>query len=96
MADEIAGLSRTTPATGSTDAKAELDRVLSQQGLRAAVTQLDWQEGRARVTFAAVGFDPLVAMLEALQRETGLRIVEATLTARVEPGTVRAELVLAR
>jgi hypothetical protein len=34
--------------------------------------------------------------LEALQRETGLRIIEATLTARVEPGSVRAEIVLAR
>ena len=40
--------------------------------------------------------DALIAALEALQRETGLRVVEATLTALVNPGTVRAELVLAR
>src|SRR3954447_1952224 len=43
-AEEIAGLSRTTPATGASDAKADLERVLSQHGLRAAVTQVDWQE----------------------------------------------------
>ncbi len=58
--------------------------------------RLEWQDGRARVVFAAVDFAKLVAGLEALQRESGLAIVEATLTARVEPGTVRAELVLAR
>jgi type II secretory pathway component PulM len=96
MADEIAGLARAPAPTGATDARAELERVLSQHGLRGLVTQMDWQEGRARVVFAAIGFDSLVPALEALQRETGLRIIEATLTARVEPGSVRAEIVLAR
>jgi type II secretory pathway component PulM len=96
MADEIAGLSRTTAPVSATDARAELERVLSQRGLRGSVTQIDWQEGRARVVFATIGFESLIPTLEALQRETGLRIVEATLTARVEPGSVRAELVLAR
>jgi len=92
---EIASLSRTAvPAAG--DAKSELDRVLAQSGLRPAVTQLDWQDGRARLTFAAVGFDALVRALETLQREARLRIVDAKITARVDPGTVRAELTLAR
>ena len=43
-----------------------------------------------------MSYDALIAGLEALQRDAQLRVVEATLTARVEPGTVRAELVLAR
>jgi type II secretory pathway component PulM len=67
-----------------------------QQNLRAAVTQLEWRDGRAHVVLAAVGYDALVGALEALQRDAGLRVVEATLTARVEPGTVRADFTLAR
>jgi general secretion pathway protein M len=94
MAAEIAGLARTTAAPPAADARGDLERVLAQQGLRQAATQMDWQDGRARVVFADVRFDALVAALEALQRDAQLRVVEATLTARVEPGTVRAELVL--
>ena len=96
MTEEAAGLARTPAAPAPVDPRAALDRILSQQNLRGAVTQLDWQEGRAHVVFAAVPYDALIALLEALQREGGLRAVDATLTARVEPGTVRAELTLAR
>jgi len=96
MADEMVSLARTAPARGATDARAELERVLAERGLRGAVTQLDWQDERVRMVFANVGADPLVALLDALYRDAQLRIVEATLTARVEPGTVRAELTLAR
>jgi type II secretory pathway component PulM len=96
MADEIAGLARTPRTAAASDPRALLDRSLAAAELRSAVTQFEWQDGRARVVFAAVDFARLVAGLEALQRESGLAIVDATLTARVEPGTVRAELVLAR
>ena len=78
------------------DARADLDRALAQQNLRSAVTSLDWRDGRAHVVFAAIGYDTLIGLLEALQRDARLRAVEATITARVEPGTVRAELTLAR
>jgi len=90
MTEEAAGLARATPAGAPANARAALERVLAQQNLRGAVTQLDWQEGRAHVVFAAIPYDALVALLEAL------RAVDATLTARVEPGAVRAELTLAR
>ncbi|HVN34864.1 MAG TPA: type II secretion system protein GspM [Casimicrobiaceae bacterium] len=97
MTEEAAGLARATPPPSMpADAHAVLERVLAQQGLRGAVTQLEWQEGRARLVFAAIPYDALVALLEALQREGHLRAVDATLTARVEPGMVRAELALAR
>ena len=96
MANEIAGLARASAPAPTTIPRAELERVLSQQGLRGVVTQLEWQEGRAHLVFADVRFDALVAALEALQRDAGLRVVEGTLTARVEPGTVRAELAVAR
>ena len=67
-----------------------------QQNLRSAVTQLEWRDGRAYVVLAAVDYDALIVALEAMQRDARLRAVEATLTARVEPGMVRAELTLAR
>ena len=96
MTEEAAGLARTAGTPAPVDVRAALDRILAQQNLRGAVTQLEWQEGRARVVFAAVPYDALIALLEALQRDGGLRAVDATLTARVEAGTVRAELTLAR
>jgi type II secretory pathway component PulM len=95
-ADEIASLARNAPLRRVTDARADMERVLDERGLRGAVTQLDWQDQRARIVFAEVGVDALVSLLDALYRDAQLRIVEATLTARVEPGTVRAELTLAR
>ena len=95
-AKEIAVLARTPPKEAPADARAVLERLLMQQNLRTAVTQLESRDGRAHVVFAAVGYDALVGALETLQRDAGLRAVEATLTARVEPGTVRADFTLAR
>jgi type II secretory pathway component PulM len=94
--DEMAGLAREAAPPPSADPRADFERIVSQQGLRGALTQQEWKEGRASVVFGAVDFDALVATLEALQRDARLRVVEATIAARVEPGTVRAELVLAR
>jgi type II secretory pathway component PulM len=96
MTDEMAGLARAAAVGGDADPRMDLERVLVAQSLRPAVTQLDWKDARARLVFSAVGYDALVAGLEALQRDARLRVVEGTLTARVDPGTVRAELVLAR
>jgi type II secretory pathway component PulM len=96
MAEEIAGMARTAAPAIPADDRAALDRALTQYGLRAVVTELAWQDGRARIVFGAIGFDALVHLLEALQRDARLRVIEGTLNARVEPGTVRAELTLAR
>ncbi len=60
------------------------------------MTSLDVKDGRAHITFAGIGFDALVGMLDALAKSDGFRPVELTLTSRVEPGTVRAEITLAR
>ena len=96
MTEEAAGLARASATAAPSDTRGALDRILAQQNVRAAVTQLDWQEGRAHIVFAAVPYDTLIALLEALQRDGQLRALDATLTARVEPGLVRAELTLAR
>jgi type II secretory pathway component PulM len=90
------GLARGAAVPAAPAPRDGLERVLVQQNLRSTVTQLDWQDGRAHLVFAAIGYDPLIAMLEALQRDAWLRVAEAVITARVEPGTVRAELTLAR
>jgi type II secretory pathway component PulM len=96
MTEEAAGLARASTTPAAPDPREGLERVLAQQNLRGAVTQLDWKDARAHLVFSAIGYDALIALLETLQRETGLRAVEAVVTARVEPGTVRAELTLAR
>ena len=96
MAEEGTGLARNSPPAVPTDARIGLERILVQQGLRPAVTQLDWQDGRARIVFAAVGYDALIVALETLQRDEKLRVTEARITARVESGMVRAEVTVAR
>ena len=96
ISEEMAGLARSAAPGGDADPRTDLERVLTAQNLRPALTQLELKDGRARLVFGAVGYEPLIAGLEALQRDARLRVVEGTLTGRVEPGTVRAELVLAR
>ena len=54
------------------------------------------RDNRVHVVLPEVRFDALVAALDALARDDGLRPVEASLTARVDPGTLRAELSFAR
>ena len=96
MAKEIGALVRPNAIGAPADARADLDRILAQQNLRPSVASVDWRDGRAQVVLPAVSYHALIVALEALQRDARLRAVEATITARVEPGTVRAELTLAR
>ena len=96
MAREIGSIAPLSAPEPPADLRANLEGALAQQNLRSAVTQLDWRDGRAHVVFAAVRYDAVIVAMEALQRDARLRAVAATLTARVEPGMVRAELTLAR
>ena len=57
---------------------------------------IDLRDNRVHVVLSEVRFDALIAALDWLARDEGLRPVEASLTARVEPGTLRAELTFAR
>ena len=94
QADDIANLARNASAPAARDARADLDAMINRQSLKpAAIDRLDNE--RLRVTFDAIGFDALVALLDGLQREARLRVVDLTSTARVEPGQVRAEFTLA-
>lgn len=96
MAEDMTSLARNPPAQRTVDARAELERIAAERGLRAALTEIAWQDDRVRLVFADVNVDALVPFLEALARDARLTVREAALTARVEPGTVRAEITLAR
>ena len=95
MADESAGLARDAKTPRAGDPRAAVERVLAEQSLRAGAS-IEVADGRVKVVLPAVRFAGLVAALDAMRKDDGLRAVEAMLAARVEPGTVRAEFVLAR
>jgi type II secretory pathway component PulM len=97
QADSIVALER-APAPVPASSQQPLtvvERVLAERNLRQIATALDAQEGRVRLTFAAVRFDAIPGLLDALQR-SGLRASEATIAQRVEAGMVRAEFAFVR
>lgn len=93
---EIAGLQRGTQLNFSGDPRLAIERVLGERGLKGALTSLEVKDSRTTITFTAIGFDALVGLLDTLAKVDGVRVVDATLVSRIDPGTVRAELVLAR
>lgn len=96
-ADEIAGLARNAPALPAVDVRAAIEGALSQRGLKpvaGTVERLDDQ--RWRITLDALSFDALTSLLDSLQRDSGVRAAEVSVTGRVEPGQVRAEVTLTR
>jgi type II secretory pathway component PulM len=96
FADEFPGLARTRRPLPATPLRADVEQVVATTLGRPAGLAIDTQEQRVRVTLPAVPFDSLTLLLEALQREALIQAAEVRLTARVEPGSVRAELLLAR
>lgn len=95
-ANDIAALSRRgiSPAISTPDAA--VLRTLAARGLRESAQSIDARDGAIRVTFTAIGLEALIAWLEQIGREERLFPAEMTLTRRVEPGRVRAEVTLAR
>jgi len=94
--DEGAGLARASPKPSAVDPRSAVTRALADHGIRVEAGSVDLRDNRVRVVLPDVRFDALVAALAALALDDGLRPVDAVLTARVEPGTVRAELTFAR
>ena len=93
---EITGLQRGTQIKAGSDPRLAVERVLGERSLKGALTSLEVKDNRTTITFAAIGFDALVGVLDTLAKSDGLRPLEATLTSRVDPGTVRAEVTLTR
>ena len=78
------------------DIRAAVDGVLARHELRAVPVASVTGDGRYAIVLDDAPFDALIAALDALARETGVRVVAATLTARVERGRVRADVTFAR
>jgi type II secretory pathway component PulM len=96
QAAEIAGLQRGAQPNFSGDSRVAIERALGERRLKGALTSLDVKDGRATLTFTAIDFDALVGLLDTLAKADGLRVVDATLVSRIDPGSVRAEIALAR
>jgi general secretion pathway protein M len=93
------GESRATGAVieaAPVDVRAAVERALDARQLRNAAAPLEPRDGRVSLVLGAVPFDALVALLDDLARTDHLRVIDARLTARVEPGMVRAELTVGR
>jgi len=95
QADSVASLERSPAPVRTQELLPTVERVLAERNLRQQATALDANEGRVRLTFAAVRFDAIPGLLDALQR-AGVRVADATLVQRVEAGTVRAEFAFVR
>lgn len=78
------------------DIRAAVDGVLARHELHAVPAASPTGDGRYAIVLDDAPFDELIATLEAIARETGVRVVAATLTARVERGRIRADVTFAR
>ena len=94
--EEGAGLVRASPKVNASDPRDAVARAFAERGLRIPAGAIDLRDNRVHIVLSDVRFDALIAALDSLARDDGLRPVEASLTARVEPGTLRAELTFAR
>jgi type II secretory pathway component PulM len=92
QSDEIAGRAQNDAPLPPRDVRPMLDAALARQGLKAAIDRVD--DRRIRLTFDAVQFGALTALLDDLQRTARIRPVDLNATARVEPAQVRAELTI--
>jgi type II secretory pathway component PulM len=95
LADDIGGMSRAAPVPRG-DLRAAVERALGDRGLRAPAVSIEPQDDRVKIMVPAVPFAALVAAIDAMRKDAAAYVVEVVITPRVEPGTVRAELVLAR
>ena len=93
---DSASLARTPAPLHAGDLRAAVDRVMARHELRTVPAASPTSDGRYAVVVDDARFDAMVSALDALGRDEGVHVVEATLAARVEPGRVRADLTFAR
>ncbi|MDH5286522.1 MAG: type II secretion system protein M [Betaproteobacteria bacterium] len=96
QAAELAAAAKAAPRAPDTELRPAVERALAQRGLLPALTALQAKDRRIELTFEAIDFAALTALVDALGREARLFPVEALLAARTAPGSVRAEVAFAR
>ena len=84
----------TAPRTGNL--RTAVEQALAQHDQQAAPLAGRTSEDRFAVVIARGRFDAVVAALDALAQRDGVRLVEGTITALVDPGAIRAELTFGR
>ena len=89
-------LARESPPSRAGTVRSAVDRVLARYALQATPVAERAAEDRFAVVIAHGRFDVLASALYALARDEGVQLTEATLTALVDPGAVRAELTFGR
>jgi type II secretory pathway component PulM len=92
---ENATLARTQAPAGARDPRAAIDRAFAEEAIPRAAGDARGGVAALRIGIDDAPFDKLVRALDKLARD-GVRVTEATLTARVDAGTVRAELTFGR
>lgn len=95
-ADELAALNRSASPIANANVQTDVERLLGEHGLRSAVTALQAKDDRVEVTFEAIDFAALSALVDAMGRKARLFPVDALVVARTDSGSVRAEIVFAR
>lgn len=95
-AGDLAAFARSAAPAAGADLRGTVERAIAARGLRAAVTALQGTDTRVEITFEAVDFAALTALVGDLGREAKVFPVEALLVARTSPGSVRAEIAFAR
>jgi type II secretory pathway component PulM len=86
-----------TPVPGPAAPLADaIDRVLRERNIAYRHANREGSTQGEAIVIDAVRFDALVGALDSLMREHHVRAAEANVAARVEPGVVRADLVLTR
>jgi type II secretory pathway component PulM len=83
-------------AASATDVRSAVTRVFGEHSLLSTPVDARSVDGRFAVVVADARFEAIVNALDVLARTAGIRLVEGTVTARVDPGSVRAELTFAR
>lgn len=90
----IAGTRAPAPAREPLDSA--IRGAMGRHGIAAADASLDVAGARATLTIPSVRFSAIAGLVDTLAREHAVHVVDATFTARVEAGRVRAELSLSR
>ena len=93
---ETESLVRAATAPSTADLRSAVTRVLGEHSLQSTPVDAKSSDSRFAVVVADARFDAVVNALDALARKEGIRLVEGTVTVRVDPGSVRAELTFAR
>lgn len=92
---DAAAVAARADAVRPADLRAAAESALAAHGLRGAVTAFAVRDGRLELTFEAVDFAALTALVDTLRRDARAFPVDVLLVPRTAAGSVRAELAFA-